>query len=61
MFWPRAQGRSQNKKCKGAEPQRSSAAMEPDLPHAPEANIGALRIRIGFWGPLYYNSGKEII
>ena len=22
-------------------------------------NIGALIIRIGFWGPLYYNSNKE--
>ena len=22
-------------------------------------NIGALIIRIGFWGPLYYNYGKE--
>ena len=23
------------------------------------ANIGALIIRIGFWGPLYYNYNKE--
>ena len=26
---------------------------------AEEHNIGALIIRIGFWGPLSYNSNKE--
>ena len=28
-----------------------------DLPHS--GNIGALIIRLGFWGPLYYNYNKE--
>ena len=31
-----------------------------DLPHdVQQINIGALIIRIGFWGRLYYTSNKE--
>ena len=26
---------------------------------AAETSVGALRIRIGFWGPLHYNYDKE--
>ena len=29
------------------------------LPSTVNLNVGALMIRIGFWGPLYYNSNKE--
>ena len=28
-------------------------------PWAIDTNIGALIIRIGFWGPLWYNQNKE--
>ena len=42
-------------KCQESTTYQSSSAARKNT----EANVGALIIRIGFWGPLYYNYNKE--
>ena len=32
---------------------------KPETPNLQTTNIGVLMVRIGFWGPLYYNYNKE--